>query len=75
MNKIIKYFKAVLSYRKHDRYDLVVWHTDLTSNKQYKEVLLYLDREEMLSQISYLKHEADSRFDRIDKIKIRRPAF
>ena len=41
MNKIIKYFKAVLSYRKHDKYDLVVWHTDLRSNKQYKEILVY----------------------------------
>lgn len=75
MNKIIKYFKAVLSYRKRDKYDLVVWHTDLISNKQYKEILIYLDKEEMLSQILYLKHEMESRFDRIDKIKIRRPAF
>lgn len=74
MKKFIKYFKAWLAYRKNDKYDMIVWHTDVLSKKQYKETILYLDKDEMLNHKKYLEN-LKSDTDRLDKIVIRRPAF
>ena len=75
MKKIIKFLKAKYQYHKKGRYDLVVWHTNECDAKQYKEVLCYLTKDELEDNMEYLKSDKTRPYDRVDKMKIARPAW